>query len=232
MDFMCRRNRDATDSGLSNCQPIGGCSCGRSRRTSWRDVASSLVVRELCGLLLSRWSLWAPAVKRPKSPNQPAAPIIRVGLRRRFPKVLRKHVDCFLDETDDRREVACRESVVMHSPVVVDGDVNGEWLTIHGNFICGTHRNLVTLVACIAHGRQIARTMRVAGTDDLFRAGRHAAWSVSWRRRHRSAEILGTTRRSLRPPGGTPAAVVTAFGGDRCRVLRLARRPERLRPTR
>jgi hypothetical protein len=63
-------------------------------------------------------------------------------------------------------------------------------------------------------------------------AGRHAAWSVSWRRRHRSAEILGTTRRSLRPPGGTPAAVVTAFGGDRCRVLRLARRPERLRPTR
>jgi hypothetical protein len=63
-------------------------------------------------------------------------------------------------------------------------------------------------------------------------AGRQAAWSVSWRRRHRSAEVLGTTRRSLRHPGGTPASVVIAFGGDRCRVLRLARRPERLRPTR
>jgi hypothetical protein len=97
--------------------------------------------------------------------------IIRVGLRRRFPKVLRKHVDCFLDETDDRREVACREPVVMHSPVVVDGDVNGEWLTIHGNFIGGTHRYLLTLVAGIAHGRQIARAVRAAGTGDLFGVG-------------------------------------------------------------
>lgn len=77
--------------------------------------------------------------------------IIRVGLRHRFPKVRRKHVDCLLDKTDERREVTCREPVVMHPRAVVDGHVNGEWATIHGNFICGTHRNLVTLVAGIAH---------------------------------------------------------------------------------
>jgi hypothetical protein len=63
------------------------------------------------------------------------------------------------------------EGPVMHAPVVVDGDVNAEWPTIHGDFIGGAYRNLVTLVAGIAHGRQIARTMRVAGISDLFRIG-------------------------------------------------------------
>ena len=77
--------------------------------------------------------------------------IIRIGLRHRFGKVLREHVDCLLDETDERWEVACREPVVMHPPAVVDDHVNGEWATIHGNFICGTHHNLVALVAGIAH---------------------------------------------------------------------------------
>ena len=81
-------------------------------------------------------------------------------------------------------------------------------------------------------GHPLGRTGVAQRPGAFTPAGRHAAWSVSWRRRHRSAEVLGTTRRSLRPPGGTPAAVVTAFGGDRCRVLRLARRSERLRLTR
>jgi hypothetical protein len=93
-------------------------------------------------------------------------------------------------------------------------------------------RSRLLVTAARGPGHPLGRTGVAQRPGAFTLAGRHAAWSVSWRRRHRSAEVLGTTRRSLRPPGGTPAAVVTAFGGDRCRVLRLARRPERLRPTR
>jgi hypothetical protein len=93
-------------------------------------------------------------------------------------------------------------------------------------------RSRLLVTAARGPGHPLGRTGVAQRPGAFTPAGRHAAWSVSWRRRHRSAEVLGTTRRSLRPPGRTPAAVVIAFGGDRCRVLRLARRPERLRPTR
>ena len=63
-------------------------------------------------------------------------------------------------------------------------------------------RSRLLFTAARGPGHPLGRTGVAQRPGAFTPAGRHAAWSVSWRRRHRSAEFL-ERRRGLRPPGGT-----------------------------